>query len=409
MKFFSVKSSSETREILGNLAERYTLSTEDVGLINSIGRVTAKDIYASENLPSFNRSTVDGYAVRSLDCHGASDTIPSIFNLIGKVEMGKECLQSINNQETIYVPTGGAVPDGANAVIMIEDSEVFDESTVALSKAVADGDNIIKKGSDINRGDKLLPGNHKITPIDIGVLSSMGISKVSVYRQPVVTIISTGDEIRDVLEKKQSGEIYDINGYVLNGMLNELGVVIEEKVIVRDDYEKLYNTVRCALNRSDLILISGGSSVGTRDFTNKVIDSLPESKKFVEGISIKPGKPTIVATSGQKLIVGLPGHPVSSIVVYKVFIESYIRRLLNLPQKNEEFFGTLTENIHSSPGKTTYQMVELIGDLSNVKIKPIFGKSGMITLLQYAHGYIEIPDHKEGLEAGELVKGYYIG
>lgn len=409
MIFFNVKSSETVMTLVQKLAKSYTLGVETVPLSDSVGRITAEEIYATDDLPLFNRSTVDGYAVKSLNCHGVSETIPAIFSLKGRVKMGEECLLTINDQETVYVPTGGFLPQGSDAVVMIEDSELFDDTTVALGRPVADGDNIILKGSDIKDGERLFPKNHRLSSVDIGVLSSMGICKVKVLKKPVVTIISTGDEIKDITEPKKSGEIYDINGYVLNSMLLEDQIVIGGRMIVRDDYDELFDTVNDSLESSDIVLISGGSSVGTRDFTNAVIDNLPDSKKLTQGISIKPGKPTIMATSREKLIVGLPGHPVSSIIVYKVFVENYIRGIQGQSVKREQFSGVLSENLHSAPGKTTYQMVTLSGDISALEVKPLYGKSGMITLLKSAHGYIEIPDFREGLNAGERVKGYYIG
>lgn len=426
MKFFKVKSIAETEAVIDRLAAAYKLQTEVVPVLEARGRVAAKAVTASFDVPTFDRSTVDGYAVISSDTHGATDAIPALMDMTGTIEMGVEVTQGIGRSQTMYVPTGGMLPPGADGVVMIEDSEKLDDATVGLMRSIAAYDNVIRRGDDIKTGTVIMEAGRQISALDIGALAAQGISQVTVLRRPVVTILSTGDEIIEPGQPASMGQIYDINSYVLQNLLQEAGCVVAERRIVRDDYDELYNAVRSGAEVSDIVLLSGGSSVGTRDYTYDVISNLPDSCVEVQGVAIKPGKPTIVGKGAGKLIVGLPGHPVSSIMVFKVFVERYIRRLLGQAMRTVGFEGALTENVHAAPGRTTYQMVRVeqpeeaviddqadtsaMGDRSQPvkRLVPIHGKSGMISLLTGAEGYIIIDLHQEGYDKGSRVEGYWL-
>lgn len=408
MKFFNVKGKDEVNLILREFAENYKLSTESVDINYARGRIVAEAVMADSDVPAFDRSTVDGYAIRSIDSHGSSESIPSLVTLKGLITIGKEVNDIICIGEAVYIPTGGMMPAGADCVIMIEDTEQLDERTICLNKSVAIGDNVVYKGNDIYFNQTVLERGKKLSTMDIGVLAALGVSKVNVFKKPVVSIISTGDEIIDISEDMAFGKIYDINGYVLQNLVSESGGVVIQRRIIKDDYKSLYDAVDQATALSDIVLLSGGSSVGTRDFTYEVIKNLKESKVFVQGISIKPGKPTIIGCGKGKLVVGLPGHPVSAVLVYKVFIDYYIRQLRGECNKEFDFEGQLSENVHSSPGKTTYLMVEICINEGKFNIIPKYGKSGMISLLSKSRGYIVIEPHQEGLKAGESVRGYYL-
>ncbi len=402
VKFFKVKSRDEVLNILRKEAGTNPLDTVEVSTIDSMGRISSKDVICREDVPAFNRSTVDGYVIISRESHGATESIPAILELKGSIDMGTIPTCDIKPSETLYIPTGGMLPVSGDGVVMIEDTEQFDESSVAIMKSITSGENVIHKGDDIKESDVAIKKNQKVRFMDIGILSALGLDKVTVYKKPVVTIISTGDEIINISDDAKMGQIYDINGNVLKNLVEESGGVVIHRAIIRDDYTELFEAVKSATNNSDIVFISGGSSVGTRDFTYDVIKNLKNSEIFAQGISIKPGKPTIIGRGNGKMIFGLPGHPVSSIVIFKEFVDFYIRNLLFQPPKQENFTGTLTANIHSAPGKTTYQMVNIDG----LKINPKYGKSGMISLLANADGYIVIDRDKEGLNAGELVKGF---
>lgn len=406
MKFFNVKDQDQVTHILKDLGKDYQLERESVGINEAIGRVAASPVCATADVPAFNRSTVDGYAVISTDSHGATESIPALVDLKGIIEMGTEVTASIGTSETMYVPTGGMLPKAADGVVMIEDTEKLDDLTIGLMKSIAQGANVIYRGDDIKEGATILEVNKKISALDIGALSAQGIASVEVWCRPKVTVISTGDEIIPVEATIELGQIYDINGYVLEQLLVESGGSLVKHRIVKDDYECLFEAVSTAADVSDVVLLSGGSSVGTRDYTYDVIKNLPDSQMFVQGIAIKPGKPTIIGRGKGKLIVGLPGHPVSSIMVYKAFVDYYMRQLLGQPNLQADFVGSLTENVHSAPGKTTYQMISIEGDAFDLNLTPVHGKSGMISLLTRAQGYIVIESHQEGLNKGTKVAGY---
>ena len=260
-------------------------------------------------------------------------------------------------------------------------------------------------GEDIKIGEIILKKGDKITPENVGVLASMGIYEVPVFKKLKFSIISTGNELVGEGEPYTKGKIRDINSYALSLGIEKFGVIVEKK-IVKDDYSILLEEVKKSVDISDIVLISGGSSAGNYDYTKDVILELDDSEVFIHGISIKPGKPTIVGRVGEKLIFGLPGHPISSIVVFNVIVKKLVEKLYSITEKENFYYGELSHNIHTTPGRTTYQMVgrRLEGD--KIVIDPIFGKSGMITLMTKSNGYIILNKSIEGLEKGSIVKVY---
>lgn len=407
MKFFNVRSEAEALSIVRALAKGYTLGTERVHTVQACDRVLTENIMATTDVPAFNRSTMDGYAVISHDTHGATTAIPTLLNVKGVIEMGQVVTTGLHSLETMYVPTGGMLPTGAESVVMIEDTEVLDDETIAVFRAVTLGDNVIHKGDDIAEGTIVLNKGKQLTPVDIGVLSALGISEVEVSAKMKVTILSTGDEIIEIDQEASLGQIYDINGNVLSILCKDLGLEVLHKAIIKDKREALYEAVYEATKTSDLILLSGGSSVGTRDYTYDVINRLRDSEMLLQGVAVKPGKPTILGKGNGKVIFGLPGHPVSSIMIFKIFVEEFIRGVIGLERTIRTFEGELTESVHAAPGRNTYQMVNLSVTDGEVKVIPSYGRSGMITLLASSIGYIRIDSDAEGIEAGTHVKGCY--
>lgn len=401
MDFFDVVSVQEAREKLTERFIEYEFGTEEVSILECTNRVLARDIYSSINVPEFNRSTVDGYAIQSKDSHGASESIPSLFNILGEVKMGEIPNHIIESGEALYVPTGGMIPEGADGMVMIEYTEKLDESNLMVYKSISLNENIILKGDDIKDGDIALKKGRRITPEMVGVLAALGISKVEVYKRPKFYIISTGDEIVDLDEDLELGKVRDINSYALHSLITKLGGEVVGKTIVKDEYELLRGETKKAMDVSDIVLISGGSSVGARDYTGKVIDSFNGKGVFVHGISIKPGKPTIIGEGNGKLIFGLPGHPVSSIIVFKSIVEDYVREKMGVVDFIPKTKAIMDFNFPSSSGRETYQMVKLKEVDGKTYATPSFGKSGMITLLSNSHGYIVIKAHEEGVYKGE--------
>ncbi|AFS79895.1 molybdenum cofactor biosynthesis protein MoeA [Gottschalkia acidurici 9a] len=400
MDFFNVVSVEEARKLLlENI--NLELESEYVDILSSADRILCDDIISEENVPGFDRSTVDGYAIKSSDSHGASESLPSFLSLNGEIRMGKEAVTEIHPGEAIYVPTGGMLPKGADGVIMIEHVEKMDEENILIYKPISFGENVIFKDDDIKIGQVALEKGKKITPQDIGVLASLGIFKVKVYKKLKFYIISTGDEIIDLDEEMKIGKIRDINSYVLYSMIQKIGGEVVNRTIVKDNFELLKQEVENGLEDSDIVILSGGSSVGVRDFTHQVIDSFEGKGVFIHGMSIKPGKPTIIGEARGKGVFGLPGHPVSSIIVFKALVERFIKDIMGVKEGKDRVKAIVDFNFPSSSGKTTYQMVSLEERDGKVYCIPNFGKSGMITLLSQSSGYIEIQSHEEGIYKGE--------
>lgn len=402
MKFFDAKTPEEVELFLHNYSSAFKKQTESLNLHCVSGRTLSKSIKSTLNVPEFNRSIVDGYAIIASNSYGASPSIPSMFNLLGEVRMGETTDLVVHDFECVYVPTGGMIPSGADAMVMIEDSENFDETTIAIYKSTPVDNCIIHIGDDIKKNEVVLKEGTKITGKEIGVLAALGINEIDVYKRISVSVFSTGDEIIDIDEPLTLGKVRDINGYVLVDYLNTIGCHVVEHSIIKDDFDTLLNTLKNAMLHSDIILLSGGSSVGVRDYTCQVIESFDSGKVHIHGMTVKPGKPTIVGTVEDKLIIGLPGHPVSSTMVYKGFIEPFIESMMGCLTYVKTLEATLNVNVHSAPGKRTYQMVTVKGG----EVTPLHGKSGMITLLSQADGYFVMGRETEGQEKGSLVTVY---
>lgn len=404
MNFFNVLSVDEVKELIKKNFTNMKIESEKVNIIDSLGKVLSSDIISEFNVPDFNRSTVDGYAIKNSDSHGCSESMPSFLNLLGEVEMGCIAKESISYGNAIYVPTGGMIPEGADAVIMIEYVEKLDEDTIAIHKPVSIGENIVYKGDDIKNGQVVLTKGKEVTYQDIGVLAALGIKEVDVYKDIRFYIISTGDEIVDIDEELKFGKIRDINGYALHGLISKLGGKVINKTIVKDNYDYLREEVKNGIESSDIVLISGGSSVGARDFTHDVINSFDGQGILVHGVALKPGKPTILGECCNKPVFGLPGHPVSALIVFKIFVEYLVNELLNIKDNNYSINAVMDSNLHSSPGKQTYQMVNIEERDEKYYAIPNFGKSSMITLLSKSCGYVILDGDNEGLYKGQEVR-----
>lgn len=374
---------------------------ESVQLSNACGRTLCEDILSTENIPDFNRSMVDGYAVFARDTFGSSESIPSILPLIGEVKMGESASKPLEKSNCIAVPTGGDIPEGADAVVMLEYTENYGDGTIGILKPVAPGDNMIFCGDDISLGKKLLHAGHKITPHDIGALAALGIGTVNVYKQPLFGIISTGDELVDFMQKPQKGQMRNVNSILLEAVVKNSGGQIKSYGIVKDDEDSLYCTVEKAAVECQAILISGGSSVGMKDATARVIEK--QGSILFHGIAMKPGKPTILGSIDGKPVFGLPGHPVAAYFVAQLFVVPLIGLMMNRQEKIFNVTATLCESISSNHGRAEYVGVKLekIGDL--LTALPIHGKSGLISILSGSDGYICIPRDCEGLPKGAVV------
>ncbi|KUO76410.1 MAG: hypothetical protein APF77_06850 [Clostridia bacterium BRH_c25] len=404
MKLLKVDTVQEVKQKMEKYYGDIAVGYEEVEIIKALGRTAFEDVSSQVGIPDFNRSTVDGYAVVSKDTYGAGESLPAFLNIIGKVEMGKVTALKVISGRCVYVPTGGMIPEGADGMLMIEYVECIDEGMLAAHSPVAPGENIIFIGDDVRLGEKVISKGRVIRSQDIGVLCAAGISHVKVSKRPRVAVVSTGDEIVDPFGRVAPGQVRDINTYTLSAMVQELGGEVTGSIVVRDEFDLIRNTVDEASKDNDIVVISGGSSVGAKDNTEKVIDSFGEPGVFVHGVAVKPGKPTILGRVRNAAVFGLPGHPVSAVVIFKIFVGELIDRLLGKTEESLFINAICSSNIHSSPGKETYQMVELEEEENGIAAKPIHAKSSAISQLSKAQGFIRIPANKEGIEKGETVR-----
>ncbi|GAB1477285.1 molybdopterin molybdotransferase MoeA [Bacillota bacterium] len=388
---------------------------EEVDLTKALGRYLAEDVFADMDAPSFRRSVVDGYAVIGADTFGAGESIPVFLESVGSVHMGEEAALTIASGETAYVPTGGMIPEGADAMVMVEYIDRLGDNMISVNKPAAPNENIMNIGDDFRKGEQFFSKGHRISAKDIGLLAACGKGRVAVYRKPMLSVISTGDELVEAGEKPDICQVRDINAYAIAAYAEALGAEVLDISIVRDDREACYDAVSEAMERGDMVVLSGGSSAGNMDFTKEVIASLGKPGVVTHGLAIRPGKPTIVGIftdrNELKTVIGLPGHPLSSITVFDVVVGTFIKRYyLGNEEKPRSISAKITENIHAGEGRTTYQLVNLHLEKKkeeceekNWLASPIRAKSGAIAQLAKAHGYVSISEGSEGLRAGETV------
>ena len=383
------------------------VATDLVPLSEITGRALAVDIVSNGNLPDFARATMDGYAVRAASTYGASEGSPAYLVVKGAVAMGESPRFSIGPGEAARISTGGMLPSGTDSVVMIEHTEPIDDFTIEVYRSVAPGQHQIEKGEDFKKGETILSAGQRLRPQETGLLAAFGIEQVKVFQRPVIGIISTGDEVIPIDESPKAGQIRDINTYTLSSLVKEAGGVPMVFGIVSDNFDSLLDKCTQAFEQTDMALLSGGSSVGPRDFTIEVFSSLPDATILVHGIPISPGKPTILADVQHKPFWGLPGHVVSAMIVFTVIVRPFIERIGGLsPQRLSNFriSATLTRNISSAQGRIDYIRVRLNERNGTLWAEPILGKSGLINTMVKADGLIEIGIHTEGLDEGATVE-----
>jgi len=391
----------DIKTVFGHIPSFAPVGTEVVDTARATGRVLAEPVSTAEDLPGFPRSTMDGYAVRAASTFGCSEANPAYLVVPGAVAMGESAAIEVGPGEAVRIATGGMLPAGADAVVMIEHTEEVDTGTIEVYKSVAPGQHVILAGEDYPQGDTVLTAGQRMRAQEAGLLAAVGCEQVTVYRQPVIAVISTGDEIIPVNQVPGPGQIRDINSYSLAGMISESGGHPQPMGIIRDDFEALLKTCRQALAQSDMVLLSGGSSVGTRDFTIEAINALPDSELLVHGISISPGKPTILAAAGGKPIWGLPGHVVSAMVVFEKIVKPFINRLCGIEAlfpETRTLSARLSRNLPSAQGRVDFVRVRLFKKDAHLWAEPILGKSGLINTMVQADGLIEIDSDTEGLD-----------
>ncbi len=400
-------------KLLRNLPD-IQLATETIDTASALGRVIAADLRAPHALPEFPRSTVDGYAVKAADTYGASDSLPAYLNLIGECPMGAVPDLEVNATETAIIHTGGMLPKGADAVVMLEYTQQTVDDEIEILRAVADGENVIRIGEDVAKGALIKPTGSAIRPAEVGGLMALGFTDVEVAKRPKVGIISSGDEVVHPEKRPQPGQVRDINSYTLSTLVEKYGGEPVIYGIVADSMDAMKTAISRALGECEMVLITAGSSASARDMTAAAIHELGEPGVLVHGVNTRPGKPTILGVCDGKAVIGLPGNPVSALVNGYVFVAPLVRRLLG--QSAEEIrpsiSAKLTVNIPSQAGREDWIPVKLMlspfqgegrGE-GQYLAEPIFGKSNLIFTLVGADGLLKIAPDATGLSAGEMVE-----
>lgn len=373
---------------------------ESMNIAESCDYIAAQDVLCGENLPAFNRSTVDGYALMAGDIYGCSESSPAFLEITGEIKMGQGTSIKLEKGQCCWIPTGGMLPGGADAVIMVENTEKLDESTLLAYHPVGLLENVMQSGEDIRAGQLALKKGAVIRPADIGLLASLGISSVQVFRPLKIGIISTGDEIVGIDQKPKPGQIRDVNSHTLYAAVKSCGALPMIYPLVKDRFDDLQKAVQRAVSENEILLISGGSSVGNMDATLEVLTSFPGAQLLFHGVAIKPGKPTLAVKIGRKLVIGLPGHPVSALTNYYILV----RPLLAGDHAAKTLEGDLTVNIASQAGRDDFIPAGIEERDGKLLISPLLGKSGLMSILAKSQGYIHIPYEQQGLKAGDQVK-----
>jgi molybdopterin molybdotransferase len=403
-EFFKVK---DLETVLDYRTKFPRVEIEQVPLLETVGRVLAEDIIADDDLPDFPRAIVDGYAVQGASTFGSSEGNPAYLTVTGSIAMGESPGLTIGPGEAAQIATGGMLPLGADSVVMIEHTEAIDDTTIEVYRSVAPGQNMIAIGEDIKKQARVIKQGQTIRPQETGLLAALGKQTVAVYQKPVIGIISTGDEIIPVNETPSRGQIRDINTYTLSGLIDQAGAIAVAHGIIRDNFERLFEKCKSALDRCHMILISGGSSVGARDFTVEVFSALPDAEILVHGISISPGKPTILAKVQNKAFWGMPGHVVSAMIVFARVVKPFIEHISGKSDGKREALrlqAKLSRNVASTQGRVDFIRVQLRLDGTQLWADPVLGKSGLISTMVKADGLIEIDINTEGLDKGAEVE-----
>ncbi len=393
-------------EVFSVLKENFLWKTasEMISLDEACGRVLSETIESREYVPDFDRSTVDGFAVSASDTFGCSDSIPAILKVIHDIRMGEETTILLEKGCCMTIPTGGALPEGADAVVMVEYTEDYGDGTIGIFKSAVPGTNVIFRGDDVFPGKTVLAEGRLLLPQDIGALAAMGITNVPVHKRPVVGIISTGDEIVPADQRPDKGQVRDVNSALLGAMMKDAGADVIRFGIVRDREDELSKVFIKALGICDVILISGGSSVGAKDATCKIIES--QGEILFHGIAMKPGKPTILGNVKGKPVFGLPGHPVAAFFTTHLFVRHLIALMMGRSCRQWCVPAVLSESVSANHGRAQYQGVNLEEQDGKLIAHPVRSKSGLITTLAGTDGWFCIPRDSEGAAAGSIISVY---
>ena len=401
-EFLKIKECDEAQDIIQDLFDKYCKpESEEIDCEDAYGRVLFNDVYSRMDFPPFDKALKDGFAILSEDSYGASEESPNTLEIIDFLEAGSITDKVVEKGKCVEISTGAAMPEGANAVVMVEYCEKFDDKVNLLTTATPSQD-VAKKGSDIEEGNLILKKGDVLNPGKIGVLLSQGFKTIEVYKKPTVGVISSGNEITMQGEDLPFGKIYDVNGNMIKNDAVSCGADAKFLGVVRDNYDQVKEKIQESLKDVDILLCSGGTSAGLGDVIKHVLDELGEV--HIHGISVQPGKPTIVGVIDEKLVIGLPGNPVSALMIFNAFVAPPLTNLSGIKKDFEKKVvkGVMTRRIHSPVGRMQYQLVKVDGS----DVHPIFKDSGAIFSLSTADGYVKVEKSVELLDEGEEVEVY---
>ena len=403
--FRRLMSFDEAKRAIDEQLKLGVVGEEETPLLEAYGRVLAESVVSTLDIPPFNRSTVDGYAVKAEDTFGAEEGQPAKLAVLGMVSVGKQPKICIEKGEAAEIVTGAPVPEGANAIVMVEDTDRHD-AELCVFRAVTRDENVMKRGSDIKNGETVLKSGRVLGAPEIGVLAAIGLTRAKVFKVPVVAVLSTGAEVAELGKELPAGKIYDINAYSLSTAVRESGGKPVYLGVVPDDQDELRKALKSALASADMVLTSGGVSVGPKDYTPQVVNSLGEPGVLISGIAVKPGKPTTVALIGKKPVFSLPGHPTSALLLFHLLTRPVLQLMSGRPLTQGKTVKALAATrMFSAKGRRTFVMVKIKLLKSDRRVvEPVeTGASGAITTLAKADGFVEIPAHQQFIDAGEEV------
>lgn len=402
-QFFQVMPVSDVLELMTRHIE-HRLPVETIPTRTAFDRVLAQAPVAPHDLPEFPRSTMDGYAVRAQDTFGASPTLPAYLQVVGTVSMGNIPEVSINPAQAVEIHTGAMLPPNADAVVMIESTQTVSATEIEVLAPLAPGENVVQIGEDVARDAEVLPVGHRLRPQDLGGLLAVGLTEITVSARPRVALLSSGDELVPPEQIPTLGQIRDINAYTLGALIEQVGAETTFGGIARDNFDELLAKARAAFDAADMLVLTAGSSVSTRDLTRDVINELGKPGILQHGLAVKPGKPTIFAVCNGKPVIGLPGNPVSAFLVARQIVLPLIRHLQGerVPH-TATVSATLTQNIASKSGREDTVPVLLTHQADGLHAEPVFGKSNLIYTLLRADGLVTVPLNMGGFKAGERV------
>ena len=378
---------------------------ELIATSEALSRISAADVLSPEAVPAFRKSTVDGYAVRAADTFGAGQALPAFLEVVGEIRMGELPPRDIGSGQALAIHTGGMLPAGADAALMIETTQLIGDGEIEAMRAVAPGENVIQAGEDVAAGATILPRHLRLRASDIGGLLAVGVEQIEVLRAPRVGILSCGDELVPPAVSPAPGKVRDINTYTLSALAHREGAQPLRLGIARDTLADYRGRAGAGFAQSDILLLSAGSSVSARDYTRDVINGLGAPGLLQHGLATKPGKPTIIAVCDNKPVIGLPGNPVSAFLVARQILPRLIARFLGQTLEPPPMIrARLALRVASETGREDWLAVRLRAGADAYPLaEPLFGKSNLIFTLVGADALLRVPLNSGGLDAGSLV------